>query len=107
MLTGVVPFDDPSSMSVALKHLSEPPPPPRSINPKLSQQVESVILKALSKESSDRFPNGQALMDALEDALHAKPISANNRWFYRLFPAASPGRPLVNFLASPCSTACV
>ena len=72
MLTGIVPFDDPSSMSVALKHLSEPPPPPRTINPQLSQEVEQVLLKALSKEPSQRFGNGQALMDALEDALQAQ-----------------------------------
>lgn len=72
MLTGIVPFDDPSSMSVALKHLSEPPPPPRSINPLLSEEVEQVLLKALSKEPSERFANGAALMDALADALLAQ-----------------------------------
>ncbi|MCB0033643.1 MAG: serine/threonine protein kinase [Anaerolineales bacterium] len=72
MLTGIVPFDDPSSMSVALKHLSEPPPPPRSINPDLSEEVEQVLLKALSKEPSERFDNGTALIDALADALLAQ-----------------------------------
>lgn len=72
MLTGIVPFDDPSSMSVALKHLSEPPPPPRTINPHLSEEVERVLLKALSKEPGQRFANGQELMNALEDALRAQ-----------------------------------
>ncbi|MDA0246300.1 MAG: serine/threonine-protein kinase [Chloroflexi bacterium] len=72
MLTGIVPFDDPSSMSVALKHLSEPPPPPRAINPHLSEEVERVLLKALSKEPGKRFANGQELMNALEDALRAQ-----------------------------------
>lgn len=72
MLTGVVPFDDPSSMSVALKHLTESPPSPRTINPNLSEEVENVLLKALSKEPHGRYANGTALMDALEDALLAQ-----------------------------------
>ncbi|MCZ7544184.1 MAG: serine/threonine protein kinase [Anaerolineae bacterium] len=36
MLTGVVPFDDPSPTSVALQHITTPPPSPRGINPALS-----------------------------------------------------------------------
>jgi serine/threonine protein kinase len=72
MLTGVVPFDDPSSMSLALKHLTEAPPPPRTLNPALSAQVETVLLKALAKEPNQRYANGAALLDALEDALRAQ-----------------------------------
>jgi serine/threonine-protein kinase len=55
MAAGQVPFDDESPLSVALKHLSELPPPPRSINPALPLGVEEVILRALAKEPSDRF----------------------------------------------------
>lgn len=39
ILTGRVPFEDPSPASVALQHLTLPPPPPRTINPKLSEQT--------------------------------------------------------------------
>ncbi len=72
MLTGVVPFDEPSSMSLALKHVTEPPPSPRTINPSLSRQVEDVLLQALEKDPSKRYPNGAALIDALENALRAQ-----------------------------------
>jgi serine/threonine protein kinase len=72
MLTGVVPFDDPSSMSLALKHLLEPPPPPRSLNPALSAEVEAVLLRALSKAPSERYATGRELMDALADGLRAQ-----------------------------------
>ncbi|MEM6529401.1 MAG: protein kinase [Chloroflexota bacterium] len=104
MLTGRVPFDDNSAMSVALKHLSDPPPPPTSLNPDISPQVEAVIMKVLSKEPEDRYESGEEFTGALERAfaisdnedthnidlvtaraeqdLRAAPISPeNNSWF--------------------------
>ncbi len=78
MLTGVVPFDDISPTSVALQHLTQPPPPPRSLNPQLNAETEAVLLKALSKNPKERYPSGAALMAALEQAL-AKPASTRER----------------------------
>lgn len=69
MLTGVVPFDDPSPTSVAVQHLTLPPPPPTEINPDLSQETEAILLKALSKSPEERFQTGAALIEALERAL--------------------------------------
>ena len=69
MLTGVVPFDDMSPTSVALQHITQDPPKPRSINPQLNTETESVLLKALSKKPKDRYASGAALMSALEKAL--------------------------------------
>jgi tRNA A-37 threonylcarbamoyl transferase component Bud32 len=69
MLTGTVPFDDPSPTSMALQHLTMPPPSPRSFNPDLSPACERVLLKALSKSPQERFQSGRELMDALEAAL--------------------------------------
>jgi serine/threonine protein kinase len=70
MLTGSLPFDDPSPTSVALQHIMMPPPSPRQINPALSEETETVLLRALSKDPSDRYPTGLALIEALEKALH-------------------------------------
>ncbi|PWH15322.1 MAG: hypothetical protein DDG60_05875 [Anaerolineae bacterium] len=78
MLTGVVPFDDLSPTSVALQHLTQPPPPPRSLNPQLNVETEAVLLKALSKNPKERYPTGAALMEALEQAL-SKPASTRER----------------------------
>ncbi|MEJ2560140.1 MAG: serine/threonine-protein kinase [Anaerolineae bacterium] len=69
MLTGKVPFDDPSPTAVALQHLTLPPPPPREINPNLSTGIEAVLLKALSKYPSERYQTGRDLIDALERAM--------------------------------------
>lgn len=69
MLTGMVPFDDDSATSVALKHLSDPPPRPGIINPRLNAATEEVLLKALEKNIGDRYPTGKDLMDALDKAI--------------------------------------
>ena len=68
VLTGSVPFNDPSPASIALLHISQPPPSPRSINPQITPAVETVILKALEKNPKDRYQTGAKLMSALDDA---------------------------------------
>src|SRR5688500_11503551 len=68
ILVGAVPFNDPSPASIALQHISQPPPLPRSINPLISPAVEAVLLKALEKNPSHRYQSGAKLIDALEDA---------------------------------------
>jgi serine/threonine protein kinase len=76
MLTGKVPFDDPSAMSVALKHLSDPPPPLRYFNPNISPQVETVVLKSLEKDPKDRYRNGEEFARALEKAMGISTVSS-------------------------------
>lgn len=66
MLTGIVPFDDPSPTAVALQHITQPPPAPRTINPDLTTEIEAVLLKALSKSPNDRYQSGADLIAALE-----------------------------------------
>lgn len=73
MLTGVLPFDDPSPTAVALQHLTMPPASPRSLNRDLSQQAEDVLLKALSKNPKDRYQTAVEFINALEAALAQKP----------------------------------
>ncbi|MDM8520823.1 protein kinase [Anaerolineales bacterium HSG6] len=77
MLTGDVPFDDPSSSAVALQHLTMPPPPPRTLNPDLNEATEAVLLTALNKSPQHRYQTGQAFMEALEAALlHNSAVAA-------------------------------
>ncbi len=73
MLVGKVPFDDPSAMSVALKHLNEPPPPPHMFNPNLSPAIERVVFKILDKDPLQRYSSGAQLTQALQKAFEADP----------------------------------
>ncbi|MGB7340528.1 MAG: protein kinase [Phototrophicaceae bacterium] len=69
MLTGTLPFDDPSATALAMQHLTEEPPSPRYMNPQLNPSTEKVLLKALAKEPSERYASTTAFIDALETAL--------------------------------------
>ncbi len=69
MLTGMVPFDDPSPTTLAIQHMTLPPPPPRMINPELNEATEAVLLKGLAKTPEARFQTGQELLAALVTAL--------------------------------------
>lgn len=69
MLVGRVPFDDPSPTSVAVQHVTQPPPPPRTLNPALNTAVSDALLKALNKAPEERYRTGHELMENLARAL--------------------------------------
>jgi serine/threonine protein kinase len=71
MLTGKVPYDGPTPLSIALKHVNEPVPLPRSINPDVPEAVESVILKALAKAPEDRYQTAGEMARELRQAVEA------------------------------------
>jgi len=75
-LTGTVPFNDTSPASIALQHITQAPPLPRSINPEISPAVEAVILKALEKKPQNRYQSGAQLMSAFEEAFKAADSSS-------------------------------
>ncbi len=68
LLTGRVPFDGDSAVTIALKHVSESPPPPREINPNVPLELEQVVLWVLNKNPADRPANADELITALEHA---------------------------------------
>lgn len=77
MLTGTVPFDDPSPTSVALQHLTQEPPLPSTINPAINIETEKVLIKALSKSPDQRYSTGKALIDALEKVITDSPLQVD------------------------------
>jgi hypothetical protein len=68
MVTGQVPFDAETPMAVVLKHITDPLPMPRTLEPSLPEGVERVILKALAKSPADRYATAGELADALKRA---------------------------------------
>ncbi|MFD2371163.1 Stk1 family PASTA domain-containing Ser/Thr kinase [Brevibacillus sp. GCM10020057] len=69
MVTGELPFSGDSPISVALKHLQEPLPEPRQVNPAIPQSVENVILKALVKDPFLRYASAREMLEDLETCL--------------------------------------
>ena len=65
MLTGEVPFNGTSPLAVAMQQLHDPPPAPSSLQPSLSVATDAVILRALEKDPTKRWPTVTALAEAL------------------------------------------
>ncbi len=70
MVTGQVPFEGESAVTIALKHVSEEPTPPCAINPAISPQLQAVIMRSLAKDPAQRFATADEFIDALEQARH-------------------------------------
>lgn len=69
MLTGRVPFDGESAVSIALKQVGETPVPPSAYNPEIPPALEAVVLRALEKDPHRRFADADEFMVALDDAV--------------------------------------
>lgn len=90
MLTGRLPFQAETSMAIMLKHLQEPPTPPRSLNPLIPAALERIVLVCLSKDPLTRYANGNVLADALGDLLDLSQEPTSVR------PAVPAGKPAVS-----------
>jgi beta-lactam-binding protein with PASTA domain/predicted Ser/Thr protein kinase len=66
MLTGRVPFDGESAVTIALKHVSEAPIPPSQLNPAVSPALDQVVMWALNKDPADRPADADQFITALE-----------------------------------------
>jgi serine/threonine-protein kinase len=71
MLTGRVPFDAESAVTIALKHVAEAPPPPSHYNPSIPPELEQVILWTLNKNPQDRPTDADQLITVLEQVKDA------------------------------------
>ena len=66
MATGEVPFDADNLMGILTKHLYEEPAPPRSMVASVPEELELVILKAMTKQADARYQNMEELLQDLE-----------------------------------------
>jgi beta-lactam-binding protein with PASTA domain/predicted Ser/Thr protein kinase len=73
LLTGRVPFDAESAVTIALKQVSEEPVPPSHYNPAVSDQLEDVVMRALQKDPAYRFADAEEFIVALEQARGVAP----------------------------------
>jgi TolB-like protein len=66
MVTGRVPFEGNTALSVAMKHKSEIPKNPKELNAQTSEDLSRVILKCMEKDKKKRYQNTEGLLSELE-----------------------------------------
>jgi len=71
MVVGRVPFASDSTHTIIFDQIYTAPPPPSEVNPEIPLAVERVLLKALEKSPTDRYPTPNALMEAFASAIQA------------------------------------
>lgn len=75
LFTGHLPFSGDTTYAIMMKQISTAPPPPRQFYPQMSPTIESVLLRGLSKQPSQRYPSCMAFIEALERAGRGESIS--------------------------------
>jgi eukaryotic-like serine/threonine-protein kinase len=66
MLTGRVPFDGESAVTIALRQVNEAPVPPSAYNPAVTPALDAVVMRALEKDPTLRFHDADEFIGALE-----------------------------------------
>lgn len=65
-VTGRLPFDGPSTQAILAMQITQPAPPVAELRPDLPPALTGAIDRCLAKDPADRFPSGEALVEALE-----------------------------------------
>jgi len=65
MITGSIPFDGETPVTVALKHIQEQPTPPIDVNPSIPKPLNDLVMKAIRKEPDRRYQTATAMLQDL------------------------------------------
>lgn len=84
LLTGRPPFAGSSPVSVAYMHVREPVVSPLAVDPSLPPHYASVVLRALAKDPSERYPSAAAMRADVEAALVGPPAPVRRAPTYAL-----------------------
>lgn len=76
LLTGRPPFIGDSPVAIAYQHVREAPQPPSTYNPAVGDELDRVVLHALTKDREARYQDAQAFSDDLLNALDGRPVDA-------------------------------
>lgn len=69
LLTGQLPFDEESTVTIAIKHIQEDITPPKQLNPAIPDSVNDVIVRLCQKKPEDRYQNCDELIDDLDQIM--------------------------------------
>jgi hypothetical protein len=75
MVTGRVPFEGQTPLSIVLKHRSEPPADPQTINAQISEGLSRIILKCLAKRREDRYASATEVLEDLTAVEQGLPMT--------------------------------
>ena len=75
LITGKVPYDGETPITIALKHLQEQPILPSKINPRIEKEFESVIMRAIAKSPEQRYLSAKDLLEDLKHIQAGRPIT--------------------------------
>lgn len=71
MATGVLPFNADSPVTVALKQIQEKPVAPQDVKPTVSNMLNDIIMKAMEKNTADRYQTATELLDDIFAAINS------------------------------------
>jgi serine/threonine-protein kinase len=75
MLTAMVPFPAEGALATAMKHVIEPPLPPRKRNASVPEAMDALVMGLLTKDPEDRYPNAAQLIEDLRRAREGLPLT--------------------------------
>jgi TolB-like protein/Tfp pilus assembly protein PilF len=65
MVTGTIPFEGDTPISIAIKHKTDKPRDPRELNPQISGDLSSLILKCMEKKKENRYQKVEEILSEL------------------------------------------
>ncbi len=76
LLTGRPPFQGDSPVSVAYQHVREEPPPPSSLDPEISPEIDSIVARSLAKKTAERYQSAAQMRADIERVLAGQAVEA-------------------------------
>jgi serine/threonine-protein kinase len=89
LVVGRVPYSADTPYAIVHDHIFAPLPIPSKVNPSVPPEVERVLLKALAKNRTDRYPSAVQMIEAFRDAVKASDMTELSAASYRVPPTAT------------------
>ncbi len=78
LVTGQLPYDADTPLAIILKHLNEPIPTSRSINPQVPEPIDQIVQRLMAKDPVDRYQTANELIADLERFERGLPLADPN-----------------------------
>ncbi|GAB4450687.1 MAG: hypothetical protein Fur0044_46150 [Anaerolineae bacterium] len=77
LLTGKIPHDASTPFAIILERVTKPPPPPRTLNPAISEYLEQVLFRVLATKPEDRYQTAADFINALQATAKDEPMASS------------------------------